>query len=125
MALALTVGIKYSRPNPTQLINNMSNVHTECSLHTPASHAASEIILATAASRSSQSMMPSPPSKFSRRQTGQRSQCKNIAQQPEQDFIDAIRRNTRDQIYASDMCPVGAAHADEDLWAAVDHIFLQ
>jgi hypothetical protein len=78
--------------------------------------------------RSSHIFLPAPPSKFSKSKSGSRSQtCKPFLAQSspsEQDFIQSIRRSTCQDVYSSDICPVGSAHSEEDLWAAFDHIFL-
>ncbi len=106
----------------------MTNFHSECSLDIPASsHAVqfSDPIHEAAASQSVQVILPSPPSKLGRRPAGTRSSCQSITTRHSQDFIRSCRQNTCEEIYASDLCPVGTAHAAEDLWAAVDHIFLQ
>ena len=105
----------------------MSNIHIECILHAPAgTHTVQNMQCDAHVSPSTNALLPSPPSKFSRSQTVLRSECKNKSEQHfEQDFIQSIRRKTCEQMCASDLCPVGASHAAEDLWAAVEHIFLQ
>ena len=116
----------------TQQTETMSSIHIQCCLHAPAGPRAvqvSDAACETAAARSACALLPSAPSKFNRKQSGLRSQGKNLSRTQhslsEQDFIQSIRRNTCEQLHFSEMCPVGTAHASEDLWAALDHIFVQ
>ncbi len=108
----------------------MSNADMECIDHAPARAdplKVSNKLYAAADSYSAYGFLPSPPSKFNRRQEG-RIICNSAPlhqSNSEQDFIQAIRRKTCEQIYASDLCLMGAADAGDDLWAAIDHIFLQ
>ena len=112
----------------------MSSIHIQCSLHAPAGPRAVQVsdddACETAAARSACALLPSSPSKFNRKQSGLRSQGQNPKPQQslsEQVFIQSIRRRTFEQLHSSELCPVGTvtANASEDVWAALEHIFLQ
>ena len=73
------------------------------------------------------SQCPPPPCKFYKRKAGSRCASTECYQVPRSDpgCIQSIKRNICEQIYASELCPVNGEKEQEDLWASLNHIFLQ
>ena len=70
---------------------------------------------------------PPAPTKFSRRQAGTSSEAKPLQRSDRLDLscISAMRRHIGDQICESELCPVIGRLEHEDLWSALDDVFMQ
>ena len=79
-----------------------------------------------ASQRSVESSLPPPPVAFRRLAPTARGCDRSVKLgfPPELACIQSMKRNACREIYASEMCPVGSAAEQQNLWTAVEDIFL-
>ena len=95
----------------------------------PATTDASEIrntppACANRRSASPSTLRPPPPVAFTRRQSGDKSRCRDMSKSVS-DFILSARQSVCKEIHATELCPVERTEAHASLWAALEDVFLQ